>query len=83
MQPIVQQLKTLFDEVKEDFHPQDSKLDAKIETLISLQKEKLAFEKEIQKERMYLEREKLNFKRQKAGLAPLPSASDDFLNSGF
>ena len=84
-QPVVQQLKTLFDEVKEDFQTQDLRLDAKIDTLISLQKEKLAFEKEIQKKHMYLEREKLNFERQKVGHEPLPlpSASGDCINSSF
>ena len=74
-QPVVQQMKSLFQEVKEDFQTQDAKIDAKIESLINLHKEWLEFEKEIQKERLSLERAKLNFEREKAGLAPLPSAS--------
>ena len=77
-QPVVQQLKSLFDEVKADFHTQDSKLDAKIDTLISLQKERLALDTQMQKERLALEREKLQFEREKAGLAHPPSAAGDF-----
>ena len=65
--------------LREDFQTQDAKIDAKIESLINLQKERLAFEKEIQKERLALERAKLNFEEKKAGLAPLPSGSGDVL----
>ena len=78
-QPVVQQMKLLFDEVKEEFLTQDAKFDEKIESLINLHKERLQFEKEMQKERMSLEREKLNFEREKAGLPPLPSASGDLI----
>ena len=78
-QPVVQQMKVLFAEVKEEFHTQDAKIDAKIEALINLQKERLEFEKEMQKQRMALEREKLNFERQKAGFGALPSASGDLI----
>ena len=74
-QPVVQQLKTIFDDVRVEFQSQDSKLDAKIDTLISLHKERLDFEKEMQKERMAFEREKLNFKREKAGLPRLSTNS--------
>ena len=74
-QSVVQQIKSLFDEVKEEFLTQDAKLDGKIESLINLHKERLEFKKEMQKERLSLERAKLNFEREKAGLAPLPSAS--------
>ena len=72
-------MKSLIAEVKEDFQTQDAKIDAKIESLINLQKERLEFEKQIQKERLALERAKLNFEREKAGLAPLPSGSGDLL----
>ena len=71
----MQQLKTLFDEVKEEFHTQDAKLDGKIESLITLHKERLAFEKEMQRECLALQKAKLNFEREKAGLAPLPFES--------
>ena len=54
-------MKSLFQEVKEDFQTQDAKIDAKIESLINLHKERLEFDKEIQKERLSLERAKLNF----------------------
>ena len=78
-QPVVQQMKVLFAEVKEEFHTQDAKIDAKIEALINLQKERLEFEKQMQQQRLDLEREKLNFERQKAGLGALPSASGDLI----
>ena len=71
-QPVVQQMKSLFDEVKEEFQTQDAKIDAKIESLINLHKERLEFKKQIQKERLDLERAKLNLERENAGLAPLP-----------
>ena len=64
-------MKSLFSEVKEDFQTQDAKIDAKIESLINLQKERLEFEKQIQKERLALERAKLNFEREKAGSGDL------------
>ena len=72
-------MKLLFDEVKEEFLTQDAKLDGKIESLINLHKDRLQFEKGMQKECMSLEREKLNFEREKAGLAPLPLASGDLI----
>ena len=72
-------MKLLFDEVKEEFLTQDAKLDEKIESLINLHKERLQFEREMQKECLSLQREKLNFEREKAGLAPLPSASGDLI----
>ena len=68
----MQQIKSLFDEVKEEFLTQDAKLDGKIETLINLHKERLEFEKEMQRERLSLQKAKLNFEHEKAGLAPLP-----------
>ena len=52
----MQQLKTLFDEVKEEFNTQDAKLDGKIESLITLHKERLAFEKEMQREQLALQK---------------------------
>ena len=75
----MQQIKSLFDEVKEEFLTQDAKLDGKIETLINLHKERLEFEKEMQREQLSLKKAKLNFEREKAGLAPLPSASGDLI----
>ena len=72
-------MKSLFDEVKEEFLTQDAKLDGKIETLVNLHKERLEFEKEMQKECLSLQRAKLHFEREKAGLAPLPSASGDLI----
>ena len=59
-------MKVLFEEVKEEFHTQDAKIDAKIEALINLQKERLEFDKQMQKQKLDLEREKLNFERQKS-----------------
>ena len=43
-------MKVLFEEVKEEFHTQDAKIDAKIEALINLQKERLEFNKQMQKQ---------------------------------
>ena len=78
-QPVLQQIKSLFDEVKEEFLTQDAKLDGKIESLINLHKERLEFEKEMQKECLSLKRAKLNFEHEKACLAPLPLASGNLI----
>ena len=49
------------DEIRQEFKSQDDKIDAKIESLIQIQRERLA-----------LEREHLQFDRERAGLTRLP-----------
>ena len=55
----MQQLRSVIDEVKQDFKDQDDQIDGKIDALIQLQKE-----------RLQLDRECLEFEREKACLPP-------------
>ena len=61
----MQQLRSVIDEVKEDFKLQDDRIDSKIDALIALQKE-----------RLQLDRERLAFEREKAGLPPRPTSTE-------
>ena len=58
---MVQHLKLVMEDVKEEFRLWDDKIDAKIDSLI-----------QIQKDHLQLERECLNFEHEKAGLPCLP-----------
>ena len=58
---MMQQVKSVMDEVVSEFKVQDNKIDAKIDSLL-----------DIQREHLKLEREHLQFEREKAGLPRLP-----------
>ena len=56
-QPVVQQVKTCFDDVKDMYREESNRIDNKIDALL-----------QIQRERLELEKEHLAFEREKAGL---------------
>ena len=56
-QPVVQQVKTCFDDVKEMYRSESDRIDNKIDALL-----------QIQRERLELEKERLAFECEKAGL---------------
>ena len=66
---MMQQVKSVMDEVVSEFKVQDNKIDAKIDSLL-----------DIQHECLKLERERLQFEREKAGLPRLPGDCTFFFN---
>ena len=58
---MMQQVKSVLDEMRNEFQMQYSKIDSKIDSLI-----------ELQRQHLLLERERLQFEREKAGLPRLP-----------
>ena len=61
------------EEIKNEFHEKDDKLEGKIDSLIKLQQDRL----NLEKERLQFDRERLQFEREKAGLARLADPGDD------
>ena len=66
---MVQQMQSYFEDVKDIFLQESSKTDNKIDALLKIQKERLELERQTQQEQLALDREHLQFEREKAGLA--------------